>query len=66
MILRYFFKFDIRKQKNEKIKKNSIQIFVIKLIVRHQIENCELYEIKFSILKTTNNEILKSCFFLII
>ena len=35
-------------------------------LLNHQIENCELYEIKLSILKTTNNEIIKSCFFWII
>ena len=44
----------------------EFELSVIQLIVSHQIENCELYEIKFSILKTTNSEIIKSCFFWII
>ena len=52
-------------KKNKKIKINSNSNFIVtQLIVNHQIENCKLYEIKFSILKTTNNWIIKLCFFL--
>ena len=41
---------------------NSISLSFSQLLC-HQIENCELYEIKFLILKTANSEIIKSCFF---
>ena len=55
---------DIR---NKKIKKcSNSKLFVNKLIVNHHIENCEWYEIKHSIMKTTNNWFIKLCFFWII
>ena len=44
-------------------KKLKFDFFVNKFIVNYYIENCKLYEIKLSILKTTNNKIIKLYFF---
>ena len=53
----------IYEKKNEKKNDSNSKFIVNQLIVNYQIENCKLYDIKFSILKTTNNKIVKSCFF---
>ena len=46
------------------LKKFEFDFVVNKSIVNYYIENCEWYEIKFSLLKTTSNQNIKSCFFL--
>ena len=52
-----FIDFSIRSERIESDKKNSSSEFtVIQLVVSHQIENCELYEIKLSILKAANRK----------
>ena len=62
--LEHFLWIRYTKKKNKKIKNDSnSELTVNQLIVNYQIESCELYEIKFSILKTTNNKVVKSCFF---
>ena len=63
----FFEQFIVFNTENKKKKKNSNSIFLsFNQLLIIKLKDCELYEIKFSILKATSNEILKSCFFWII